>query len=86
MFGALLVTALNGMVSIDRKRRRALSPAWDAFEAHTSRLPSVAIFSGRARFELAEFHVWQIALAVALFAGVIWLHGIIGPSPLWILQ
>jgi uncharacterized membrane protein len=26
MFGALLVTAVNGMVSIDRKRRRALGP------------------------------------------------------------
>jgi uncharacterized membrane protein len=85
MFGSLLVTTLNGMVSIDRKRRRALGAVWDEFEARTSRLPFAAIIAGRTRFELAEFQFWQVALAVAFFAGVIWLHGIIGPSPLWVL-
>jgi uncharacterized membrane protein len=73
---------LNGMVSIDRKRRHALGPLWDEFEAQTSRLPFAAILTGRTRFKLTELNVWQVALAVALFAGVFWLHGIIGPSPL----
>lgn len=73
------------MVSIDRKRRRALGPVWDAFEAQTSRLPFAAILSGRTRFAFSEFHLWQIALAAALFAAIIWLHGIVGPSPLWLL-
>jgi uncharacterized membrane protein len=82
MFGALLVTAINGMVSIDRKRRRTLGALWDEFERQTSRLPFAAILTGRTRFELGEFHVWQVALVVAFFAGVFWLHGIIGPSPL----
>jgi uncharacterized membrane protein len=86
MFGALLVTAVNGMVSIDRKRHRALGPLWDEFAAQTSRLPFAAILTGRTRFEISEFRAWQIALAVALFAGVFWLHGIVGPSPLWALQ
>jgi uncharacterized membrane protein len=86
MFGSLLVSVLNGMVSIDRKRRRALMPLWDEFEAQTSRLPFAAILTGLTRFELAEFHTWQVALAVALFSGVLWLHGIIGPSPLWALR
>jgi uncharacterized membrane protein len=86
MFGALLVTAVNGMVSIDRKRRHALGGLWDEFEKQTSRLPFAAILTGRNRFELAEFHVWQVALAVALFAGVFWLHGTIGPSPLFALR
>jgi uncharacterized membrane protein len=86
MFGSLLFTALNGMVSIDRKRRRALGPVWDAFEAQTSRLPFAAILAGRTRFEPAEFRLWQFVLAAALFAGVIWVHGIVGPSPLFILQ
>jgi len=85
MFGALLVTALNGMVSIDRRRRRMFGALWDEFETQTSRLPFAAILTGRTRFELAEFHVWQVALAVALFSGVFWLHGLIGPSPLWVL-
>jgi len=83
MFGALLATAVNGMVSIDRKWRRAFGAIWDEFERQTSRLPLAAILTGRTRFELAEFRVWQVALAVALFSGVFWLHGIVGPSPLW---
>ena len=86
MFGALLVTAVNGMVSIDRKRRRALGALWDEFEKQTSRLPFAAILTGRTRCELGEFHVWQVALAVALFASVFWLHGVIGPSPLFVLR
>jgi uncharacterized membrane protein len=86
MFGALLVTVVNGMVSIDRKRRHALGPRWDEFEKQTSRLPFDAILAGRTRFELAEFHVWQVVLGVALFLGVFWLHGAIGPSPLFALH
>jgi uncharacterized membrane protein len=86
MFGSLLVSALNGLVSIDRKRRHALGPLWDEFEKQTSRLPFAAILTGRTRFELAEFRVSQVALAVALFSGVFWLHGIIGPSPLWAVR
>jgi uncharacterized membrane protein len=86
MFGAVLVTVVNGMVSIDRKRRRALGGVWDEFEAQTSRLPFAAILAGRTRFEISEFRAWQFGLAVALFAGVFWLHGIVGPSPLWALR
>jgi uncharacterized membrane protein len=81
MFGALLVTVVNGMVSIDRKRRRTLGAVWDEFAKQTSRVPFLAILTGRTRFELSEFRLWQIALAVALFVAVFWLHGIIGPSP-----
>ncbi|MGB8629740.1 MAG: NnrU family protein [Xanthobacteraceae bacterium] len=86
MFGALLVTAVNGMVSIDRKRRRTLGALWGEFESQTSRLPFAAILTGRIGFELAEFQVWQVALAVALFLGVFWLLGIMGPSPLWAVR
>jgi uncharacterized membrane protein len=86
MFGSLLVTTVNGMMSIDRKRRRALGALWDQFEKQTSRLPFAAIVTGRTRFKLAEYRVWQVALAVTLFAGVFWLHGVIGPSPLFVLR
>ena len=74
------------MLSIDRKRRGTLGVVWDEFERQTSRLPFAAILTGRTRFELAEFHVWQAALAVALFLGFFWLHGIVGPSPLWAIR
>jgi uncharacterized membrane protein len=86
MFGALLVTAINGMASIDRKRCRTLGAHWDEFERQTSRLPFAAIVTGRTGFKLAEFQVRQVALAVALFSGAFWLHGIIGPSPLWAVR
>jgi uncharacterized membrane protein len=86
MFGSVLITVVNGMKSIDRKRGLALGGPWDEFAAHTSRVPFAAILSGRTRFEISEFRVWHIALATALFVGVFWLHGIIGPSPLWALQ
>lgn len=86
MFGSLLITALNGMVSIDRKRRRRLGAVWDEFEAQTSRLPFAAILAGRTRFKLGEFHLWPVALTVAVFSGVFWLHGVIGPSPLFVLR
>ena len=83
LFGAILVSALNGMVSIDRKRRLALgAAAWDDFAAQTSRLPFVAILAGRNRLELGELAVWQFVLAVGLFAGVFWLHGVLGLSPM----
>jgi uncharacterized membrane protein len=86
MFGSVLVSAVNGMASIDRKRRHALGQFWDDFAAQTSRLPFAAVLAGRIRFDTTEFRAWQVALAVVLFAGVIWLHGTIGPSPLWALQ
>jgi len=82
----VLATVVNGMGSIDRKRSHALGGLWDEFAAQTSRLPFAAILAGRTRFEISEFRAWQIALAIVLFAGVLWLHGIIGPSPLWALQ
>jgi uncharacterized membrane protein len=82
LFGAILLTALNGMVSIDRKRQRALGPRWDAFAAQTSRLPFAAILAGRTTLHLEELPPWRGALGVALFAAALWLHGVLGVSPL----
>jgi uncharacterized membrane protein len=86
LFGPLLVTVVNGMASIDRKRRQKFGAVWDEFAAHTSRVPFAAILAGRTRLKLAEFRIWQLALAIALFGGVFWVHGLIGPSPLFVLQ
>ena len=82
LFGAILVTALNGMISIDRKRRRALGPAWDAFAAATSRVPFGAILAGRNRLHLEELSPWPAAIGVALFVAALWLHERSGVSPL----
>lgn len=82
-FGSIMVVALNGMVSIDRKRRRALGPVWDDFAARTSRIPFAAILGGRAELRLGELPPWRLALATILFAGTLYLHGwALGVSPL----
>lgn len=82
LFGAILVTALNGMVSIDRKRRRNLGPAWDEFAAATSRIPFGAIIAGRNQLRLEELSPWRAGVGVVLFAVALWLHEHAGVSPL----
>jgi uncharacterized membrane protein len=82
LFGAILVTALNGMVSIDRKRHRALGRGWDDFAAQTSRVPFAAILAGRNTLDLEELSPWRAAVGAALFALALWLHGVIGVSPI----
>ncbi|MFE0755175.1 NnrU family protein [Inquilinus sp. NPDC058860] len=75
LFGAILVTAVNGMVSIDRKRAARLGPAWDDFARRTSRLPFAAILTGRGQLALGELAPWRLGLGVVLFVAALWLHG-----------
>jgi uncharacterized membrane protein len=82
-FGALLGLALVGPASIDRKRRRALGPAWDGFAGRTSNLPFLAIAQGRTRLALGEVKPWQWLAALAAFALIAALHrAIFGVSAL----
>ena len=81
-FGALAVTALAGTVSIDRKRRRALGPAWQSFAAQTSILPFAAIAAGRTRFKPGEIAAWRWAIAIIVYALILGGHShIFGVSP-----
>lgn len=75
LFGAILVTALNGMVSIDRKRAAELGPAWADFARRTSRLPFAAILSGRGELALGELALWRLGAGIALYVAALWLHG-----------
>ena len=80
LFGALLVLSIFGTVSIDAKRKRALGATWDAFAAKTSNTPFGAIASGRQSLavgQIAEIGWWRIVLAIALWAGTIFLHPIV---------
>ncbi len=80
LFGALLVLSIFGTTSIDAKRKRALGATWDAFAAKTSNIPFAAIAGGRQSLavgEIAEIGRWRIALAIALWAGMIFLHPIV---------
>jgi uncharacterized membrane protein len=82
LFGAILLTALNGMRSIDRKRRHSMGARWEAFDARTSRLPFAAILTGRNELRLGELSLWRVVLGVALFLIALYLHGVLGVSPL----
>ena len=80
--GAILVTALNGMASIDRKRGRALGPAWTSFEARTSRVPFAAIVAGRNELVLSELSPARVAIGIALFLAALFVHRWLGVPPL----
>jgi uncharacterized membrane protein len=83
LFGSLLVLAVFGTLSIDAKRRRALGETWDAFAQKTSAVPFAAIVQGRQKLALGEIGWWRLALAVAIWAALIWAHPFIfGVSPL----
>lgn len=74
LFGAMLLLALFGTISIDAKRRRALGDKWDAFAAQTSNIPFGAIAAGRQTLSLREIGWWRIVLAIAVWALLAWAH------------
>lgn len=74
LFGSMLFLGVYGTVSIDAKRRRALGPAWDAFASQTSNVPFGAILAGRQTFSLSEIGWWRIALALAIWAALLFGH------------
>ena len=71
LFGALLVLAVFGTISIDGKRRRALGDKWDTFAAETSNVPFGAILAGRQTLNIGEIGWWRILLAVAIYAALL---------------
>lgn len=82
-FGAFLVLALGGTVSIDRKRKNACGDAWDRFAARTSNVPFMAIMEGRNSLRLRELGWWRIILALFLYSLFLHSHrSLFGVSPL----
>ena len=76
-FGAILITALAGMPSIDAKLARRDPAAWSPLEAGTSIVPFAAIAQGRNRFVWNEIGWWRCALGVLMWAALLYLHPII---------
>ncbi len=74
LFGAMLVLAIFGTVSIDGKRARALGDRWDGFAAQTSNVPFAAILAGRQSLKVGEIGWWRIALAVIVYAALLFGH------------
>lgn len=73
--GAILITALNGMVSIDRKRQAAFGEAWTRFEAKTSILPFAAASTGRTPLRLSDIGWLNFIIAAILYGAILALHG-----------
>jgi uncharacterized membrane protein len=73
-FGAILVTALAGMRSIDRKRADARPCEWAAYAAVTSIIPFAAILDGRNRLAWREIAGWRLLAGIAAWGILLVLH------------
>lgn len=74
LFSTFLIVAVLGTSSIDHKRRRRFGPSWDAFARKTSNVPFAAILAGRNELRLGEIGAWRIAVALAVYVGVVLAH------------
>lgn len=82
-FGTFLVLAVGGTFLIDARRTRENAPGWGVFLQATSNLPLAAIVDRRQRFAIGEIGLWRVALALALYVSILWLHPwLFGVSPL----
>lgn len=75
LFATILITALYGMPSIDRKRAARDPQGWAAFAGRTSIMPFAAIAGGRNRLVLSEIGLWRVAVALAAWIILFMLHG-----------
>jgi uncharacterized membrane protein len=83
LFGGFAVMAIAGMLAIDARRRDQFGAAnWKRLAESTSLLPGAAWLAGRWHPK-SRPSPWRMALAMALWISVLWLHPIvIGVSPL----
>ena len=83
LFGTIAVLALVGTLLIDRRRTRENAPGWGVFLQATSNLPFAAIVERRQRLNPGEIGLWRLALALALYVALFWLHPrLFGVTPL----
>ncbi len=81
LFGSLLIVAVAGTFSIDRKRRAAQGEAYAGFERATSNIPFAAILGGRQSFRFGEIAP-RLLLGLAVFAALLLVHRpLFGASP-----
>lgn len=73
-FGSLLVLALAGTALIDARKADALGEEWARFAAVTSNVPFSAIVEGRNRFSAAEIGGKRLAVGLALYGALVFVH------------
>lgn len=83
LFATMTMLALGGAWHIDRRKARTLGASWHEFAKMTSNVPFVAVFAGRTRLSFADVGGWRIAVALALYAVILYFHGrLFGVAPL----
>ncbi|MBI4525856.1 MAG: NnrU family protein [Deltaproteobacteria bacterium] len=82
-FGSLLILAVGGPFSIDRKREKSSGDAWKRFATITSNVPFLALIQGRNSLKIDELGWRGVILALVLYALFLYLHKtFFGVSPL----
>ena len=76
LFGSLLLLAVGGTASIDRKRRLAFGEHWERFAHATSNWPFAAIAAGRNQLgaALREIGLVRPLVALAIYAAAFVFH------------
>ena len=73
-FGSFSALAFVGCRSMDSRRDRESPPGWGVLVQRTSAVPFVAIIEGRQKLVWSEIGWWRPAVALALFAVLLFLH------------
>ena len=73
-FGCFVILTFCGTFSIDAKRARKLGQDWALFAGVTSNIPFAALLTGRTGLDLAGIGLWRVALALLVFAGLLFFH------------
>jgi uncharacterized membrane protein len=72
--GAILLTALNGMFSIDRKRAAQFGEQWQRFREKTSIWPLQAVLQGKMRLKWSDIGIINIIISAVLYGVFIYGH------------
>ncbi|MFQ6016574.1 MAG: NnrU family protein [Kiloniellaceae bacterium] len=83
MMTGILVLSSAGMWHIDRRREAALGAAWGPVKLTTSVIPFAAVLTGRGKPDWTGIGWWRPALALAIYAVLLHLHGSVIGVPAW---
>lgn len=72
--GGILITALNGMVSIDRKRAAQFGEQWQRFSEKTSICPLRAVLAGKVRLRWSDIGILNIVISAVIYAVFLYGH------------
>jgi len=72
--GAILVTALNGMFSIDRKRAAQFGEQWQRFSEKTSIWPLQAVLQGKVRLKWSDIGILNLIISAVVYGVFVYGH------------